>query len=155
MTKIFTTIFALTLACGAQAAEVTRKGAPAAPVSRVVTVPADYETLYFAGVLADLKPGEPVPDTEAQTTTVLEKLKTYLGEEGLTFADVVMMRVYLAPDKATGKADSVGMNRAYRRYFGTAEQPNKPARVTARLAGLFGPALVEIEVQAVRPVKGN
>jgi enamine deaminase RidA (YjgF/YER057c/UK114 family) len=41
---------------------------------------------------------------------------------------------------------------AYREYFGTAAQPNRPARSTMEVAGLVDPDwLVEIEVTAARP----
>ena len=37
------------------------------------------------------------------------------------------------------------------KYFGTADQPNKPARSTVQVAALVTPgALLEVEVQAVR-----
>ena len=49
------------------------------------------------------------------------------------------------------KLDFQGMNAAYNKYFGTADQPNKPARSTVQVAALVTPgALMEIEVQAVR-----
>jgi enamine deaminase RidA (YjgF/YER057c/UK114 family) len=41
------------------------------------------------------------------------------------------------------------MNAAYAKFFGTSEQPNKPARSTFQVAALVAQgALVEIEVQA-------
>ncbi|HTI67093.1 MAG TPA: Rid family hydrolase, partial [Caulobacteraceae bacterium] len=72
--------------------------------------------------------------------------------EGLSFADVTMMNVYLVGDPAKeGKMDAAGMNEAYRLYFGTPAQPNKPARVTVQVAALGGPTtLVEISLQAAR-----
>jgi enamine deaminase RidA (YjgF/YER057c/UK114 family) len=43
------------------------------------------------------------------------------------------------------------MNEAYRQFFGTPEQPNKPARVTVQVAALGSPAtLVEISLQAAK-----
>jgi enamine deaminase RidA (YjgF/YER057c/UK114 family) len=43
------------------------------------------------------------------------------------------------------------MMAAYSRFFGTKEQPNKPARSTMQVAALVAPwALVEIEVIAVK-----
>jgi enamine deaminase RidA (YjgF/YER057c/UK114 family) len=66
--------------------------------------------------------------------------------------DVVMMHVYLAGDPAKGgKLDFSGMSAAYSRFFGTKDQPNKPARSAMQVAALAAPgALVEIEVIAVR-----
>jgi len=43
------------------------------------------------------------------------------------------------------------MNAAYAKFFGTTEQPNKPARSTVQVAALVAAgALLEIEVQAAR-----
>jgi enamine deaminase RidA (YjgF/YER057c/UK114 family) len=48
--------------------------------------------------------------------------------------------------------DFTGFMEGYSMYFGTAEQPNLPARSTMQVAALVNPAyLVEIEVTAVRP----
>jgi mono/diheme cytochrome c family protein len=50
-----------------------------------------------------------------------------------------------------GKLDFAGMNAAYAKFFGTPDQPNKPARSTFQVAALVAAgALVEIEVQAAR-----
>ena len=44
------------------------------------------------------------------------------------------------------------MMSAYREFFGTAAQPNRPARSTMQVAGLVDPGwLVEIEVTAAGP----
>jgi enamine deaminase RidA (YjgF/YER057c/UK114 family) len=48
--------------------------------------------------------------------------------------------------------DFTGFMAGYTKFFGTKEQPNKPARSTFQVAGLAGPGiLVEIEVVAVHP----
>ena len=75
-----------------------------------------------------------------------------LQEQGLSLGDVVMMRVYMAADPALGNAlDFAGMNAAYGKFFGTAEQPNKPARTTVQVAALVSAgAFLEVEVQAAR-----
>jgi len=53
-----------------------------------------------------------------------------------------------APD---GTLDFAGMNATYNKYFGTADQPNKPARTTVQVAALVtAGALLEVEVQAAR-----
>ena len=66
--------------------------------------------------------------------------------------DVVKMTVFLAGDPAKGgKLDFVGLQASYTQYFGTADQPNKPARSAMQVAALAAPwALVEIEVIAIR-----
>ncbi len=48
--------------------------------------------------------------------------------------------------------DFAGFMTGYTKYFGTKEQPNKPARTAFQVAGLAAPGvLVEIEAIAVRP----
>jgi enamine deaminase RidA (YjgF/YER057c/UK114 family) len=63
-----------------------------------------------------------------------------------------MMHVFLVGDPAKGgKLDFAGMMAAYTKFFGTKEQPNKPARSAMQVAALAAPwALVEIEVIAVK-----
>jgi enamine deaminase RidA (YjgF/YER057c/UK114 family) len=144
---------ALLVAGGAQA-QIKRVGPPTSGISSVVSVPPGYGVVYVAGMTAG-GAGTPIPDgmdTKAQTVIVLDKLKAALAAEGLSFADVTMMNVYLAGDPAKeGKMDSPGMNEAFKQYFGTAEQPNKPARVTVQVAALGSPkTFVEISLQAAR-----
>jgi enamine deaminase RidA (YjgF/YER057c/UK114 family) len=89
-------------------------------------------------------------NTEQQSESTFLKIQSLLKEQGLTMGDVVMMRVYLAADPKTG-LDTAGMNASFRKFFGTKEQPNKPARSTFQVAALVAQgALVEIEVQAAR-----
>jgi enamine deaminase RidA (YjgF/YER057c/UK114 family) len=145
---------ALVIMAGVAHAQVKRVGAPASTISSVVSVPPGYGVVYVAGLTAG-GGGTPIPDgmdTKAQTLIVLDKLKAALAAEGLTLSDVTMMNVYLAGDPAKeGKMDSAGMNEAFRQYFGTADQPNKPARVTVQVAALGSPkTFVEISLQAAR-----
>ncbi len=118
------------------------------------------DTLYLSGQLAaPLTPADAAKgtaavygDTEAQTMSTLTKIQALLKTEGLGMGDVVMMHVYLAGDPAKGnKLDFPAMMAAYTRFFGTKEQPNKPARSAMQVAALAAPwALVEIEVIAVK-----
>lgn len=108
-------------------------------------------TLYVSGSLdPEMKLH---PTTEQQTAGLLTYLQKFLKTEGLTFGDVVMVRVYLGADPAKeGKMDFIGMQTAYKQFFGTPEQPNKPARTTVQVvlpAGEAG-ALIEIDLVAVR-----
>ena len=90
-------------------------------------------------------------NTQAQAETVFTKIQGLLKEQGLGMGDVVMMRVYMAADPKDGKADTAGMNAAYAKFFGTPDQPNKPARATVVVAALVAQgAFLEIEVQAAR-----
>ena len=97
--------------------------------------------------------GSPIfPDTKAQTISILTKIGDILKAEGYGYGDVVMMRVLLVGDPAMGgKMDFAGMMKGYTQFFGTADQPNKPARVTVQVAALVAPGmLAEIEVQAAK-----
>jgi enamine deaminase RidA (YjgF/YER057c/UK114 family) len=90
-------------------------------------------------------------DMATQAGRVFKKIQSALREQGLDMKDVVKLTVMLATDKTTGKLDFAGMQSAYLQYFGTAEQPNKPARSAFQAAALAVPwALVEIEAIAVR-----
>jgi enamine deaminase RidA (YjgF/YER057c/UK114 family) len=118
------------------------------------------DTLYVSGQLAspvtpaDATKGTPAfyGDTKAQTTSIIQKIQAILKDQGLGLGDVVMMHVYLAGDPAKdGKLDFAGLQAAYTQYFGTSDQPNKPARAAMQVAALAAPwAFVEIEVIAVR-----
>ena len=118
------------------------------------------DMFYLSGQLptpatpADSAKGTPAVygNTQAQSENVFLKIQNALKEQGLGMGDIVMMRVYLAADPAMGgKFDSAGMNAAFSKFFGTPEQPNKPARSTFGVAALVAAdALLEIEVQAAR-----
>lgn len=116
------------------------------PFASSVQVPAGYDTYYISGV-----PGQ-AGDTAAQTADTLARLKSQLAALGLTFGDVVQAHVFLVGDASKGgKMDFAGMNSAWFKEFGTAAQPNKPARATVQVSGLAGDAaLVEIEMVAVK-----
>jgi len=110
------------------------------------------DTLYVSGWLdPDLKTHT---DTASQTVGILKDLQKFLESQKLTLGDVVMMRVCLGADPAKdGKGDFAGMMAGYSQFFGTSDQPYKPARTTLQVvlpAGIRG-ALVEIDLVAVRP----
>ena len=92
-------------------------------------------------------------DTQAQTVGAIQTIEAALKAQKLTLGDVVMMHVYLAGDPANGgKMDFKGFMAGYTQFFGTKDQPNKPARSAMQVAALAAPtALVEIEVIAVKP----
>jgi len=111
------------------------------------------DTLYVSGQLASPASQGVWGDTKTQAASALSKIEALLKEQGLGMGDVVMMHVYLVGDPSNGgKMDFAGLNAAYSQFFGTKDQPNKPARTTVQVAALAqqGP-LVEIEVIAVRP----
>jgi enamine deaminase RidA (YjgF/YER057c/UK114 family) len=93
-------------------------------------------------------------DTTLQTVSLLKDVQTFLQTQKLTLGDVMMMHVYLGGDPAKdGKMDFAGMMAGYTQFFGTKDQPNKPARTTVQVvlpAGARG-GLVEIDFVVVRP----
>ena len=132
------------------------------PFASSVIVPPGYTTYYISGsgpsVIDPNAPKgsiESLGTTAQQTTSTLEGLKDRLAKLGLTFGDVVQARVFLAADPANGgKMDFAGMNGAWLKFFGTPDQPNKPARATFQAANLVAPgALIEIEFVAAKKVK--
>lgn len=149
---------ALALGSAANAAEIKRVGAGDFPIAASVEVPAGTRLVYISGTVpeaVDSKAAqgsvERFGDTEAQTRSVLRKIEQALKAHGLGLGDVVMMRVFLVAPPGEKRMDFAGMMRGYSAFFGTAQQPNKPARSTMEVAGLVDPGwLVEIEVTAAR-----
>ena len=148
--------------CSMQAqVKVTRDYAT--PKARFATSIWAGDTLYVAGQMAspvtpeDKAKGTPAVygDTEAQATSVFKKLDEILKAQGLTLADIVQMDIFCAPDPNKGnKMDFDGVNAAYAKFFGTADQPARPVRAAVQVAGLSTPwGLVEIQVVADKPAK--
>jgi enamine deaminase RidA (YjgF/YER057c/UK114 family) len=118
------------------------------------------DTLYLSGQLASpVTPADPAKgtaavygDTKTQAFSALTKIQTLLKAQGLDMKDVVKMTVFLAGDPANGgKLDFPGLQASYTQFFGTKDQPNKPARSAMQVAALAAPwALIEIEVIAVK-----
>jgi len=89
---------------------------------------------------------EEVGDTKAQTLSILTKMKATLEAMGLGMGDIVKMNVFLVSPTPGGHMDSAAMNEVFKTFFGTPEQPNRPARTTVQVAALGRPTtLVEIE----------
>ena len=149
----------LAVACGVQAQVVVTHLQPneKSPIANGVWA---GDTLYLSGQLASpvtpadeaKGPAAVYGDTKTQATSALSKIQALLKEQGLDMKDVVKMSVFLAGDPEKGnKLDFAGLQAAYTQFFGTKDQPNKPARSAFQVAALAAPwALVEIEVIAVR-----
>jgi len=149
----------------AHAADVVRTPLPNGnpfPISLAVTVPAGADTVYVSGALPqvankDAPKGsvESFGDMETQTTSVLTQIKATLEQLGLGMGDIVKMTVFMAADPTNdNKLNFPGLMAGYSKFFGTAEQPNKPARSAVQVAALVAPgALLEVEVIAVKPPK--
>ena len=159
LTAALAALAATALAAPASA-QVKRIGPANSPILQAAVVPAGADIMYVSGITPPTTsaPGAtPVTfgDTETQTVGVLKRIQEILKAEGLGMGDVFMMRVLLVGDPALGgKMDFAGMMKGYNQFFGTAEQPNKVARITSQVAGLVAPGMmVEIEVQAAKPKK--
>jgi enamine deaminase RidA (YjgF/YER057c/UK114 family) len=159
---VLATLLACGLAPAAAWAQNVHIGPATSPIAQAVMVPAGSDTLYVSGITppplnAAAPAGTPPAfgDTKTQVAGILGRIHEILKAQGYDFGDVVMMRVYLVGDPAMGgKMDFAGMMAAYNQAFGTAAQPNKPARVTTQVAALAAPGLLaEIEVQAAKPHK--
>ncbi len=120
------------------------------PISQGVWV---GKTLYLSGMMAPTLSSPTPGDTQAQTVGAIQTIEAALKAQKLTLGDVVLMHVYLAGDPANGgKMDFKGFMAGYTQFFGTKDQPNKPARSAMQVAALAAPTgLVEIEVVAVKP----
>ncbi|MFL6723541.1 MAG: RidA family protein [Sphingomicrobium sp.] len=154
------------------AAPPRRIGPEASPIATSVSVPPGGRLVYVSGTVPDAinprlevcvmdgvspaREGCPHPverygDTETQTRSVLRKVEAALKDQGFGLGDVVMMRIFLVAPPGQPRMDFAGMMKAYREFFGTAAQPNKPARSTMQVAGLVDPGwLVEIEATAAK-----
>ncbi|MDG6094737.1 RidA family protein [Acetobacter sp. AN02] len=128
------------------------------PIATAVEVPAGATTVYLSGMgapvsdkSADPKSLRAYGDMEAQTAGALTRIQSELGKIGLKMGDVIKMQVFMVSDKDTGKLDFAGMMKSYKKFFGTAGQPNLPVRSAFEVAHLANPGwLIEIEVTAVR-----
>jgi enamine deaminase RidA (YjgF/YER057c/UK114 family) len=144
---------ALIVPAAASAQEITRVyGNPDSPIASLVAVPAGSDLVFVSGATPGAQ-GQPRPvGTEAQTLDVLAKIDALLKAQNMTMGDVVMMRVSLGvdPDKG-GHADRAGMNAAFKTFFGTKDQPNKPARTTVAVTDMNPGMFVEIDAVAAKP----
>lgn len=149
------------------------------PSALNAAAPAGSEQRYVdTAVFPDgvLPPG--VTITEAQGINVLRRIGENLARQGLSYDDVITMRVFLQNPAGAATADFAGWNRAYRQYFantslstgkpidvplGTAApaqpfvvNPARPSRFALEIENLpVAGWLVEVEVDAVYPSKGR
>ena len=160
--KRFAALAFFAVACtSATAADVIRHKIPNSdfPIAQAVEIPSGQSLVFLSGVgpdAADKNAAKDSPavfgDTRTQTASTLTKIDTTLKSLGLSMKDVVKMQVFLVGDPAQGdKIDFAGFMDSYKKFFGTAEQPNLPVRSAMKVAGLAVPGwLIEIEVTAVR-----
>ena len=133
------------------------------PISRAVEVTPDTTLIFHSGMTpgpvnpeAEKGSREYYGDTETQALNIFKRFEESFKELGVDFADVIKMQVFMVGDPTMeGKMDFGGFMKAYTKYFGTKEQPNKPARSAFQIAGLAGGPnmLIEIEVVIAKPTK--
>ena len=129
------------------------------PIASAVEVPTGRSLVFLSGTVPPVADDKAergslaaYGDTRTQTQGVLKAIERQLQAQGLGMGDVVKMQVFLVGDPGKGgKMDFDGFMAAYREFYGTAAQPNLPARSVMQVAGLVVPGwLVEIEVIAAR-----
>ncbi|WP_419570256.1 RidA family protein [Rheinheimera sp.] len=158
--KAVITVAALLLVAASAQAEVKRYPLPGNSTFPIASAVEVGKLVFESGKVP--APADPKADktsaaywgnTEQQTVSVLAQIEASLKAKGLGMGDVVKMTVFLVGDPALeGKMDFTGFMKGYTQFFGTAAQPNLPARSAFQIAGLVAPGmLVEIEVIAVRP----
>jgi 2-iminobutanoate/2-iminopropanoate deaminase len=116
---------------------------PVAPYSHAVEAGG---FVFVTGQLAT-DPGDdslPIPSgIEAQTRKVMDNLNRVLKGCGLTFANVVCVRIYLTDFKG----DYARMNDIFSTYFAA---DKRPARTTVGVTDLARGGIVEIDMIAVK-----
>lgn len=145
------------------------------PAAMNTAAPAGSEERYIdTGLFPGGKLPAGVTITEAQGINVLARIGENLGRAGLSYDDVITMRVFLQNPDGEEEMDFAGWNRAYRQYFantslatgkpvpvrlGTAEpaeplvaNPARPSRFALEIENLpVDGWLVEVEVDAAYP----
>jgi enamine deaminase RidA (YjgF/YER057c/UK114 family) len=129
------------------------------PISAAVTVRAGSDLVFVSGALPPVidksAPAGSVAaygDMQTQSVGVMTRIRATLGRMGMDLGDIVKMTVFMVGDPAHGgKLDFAGFMAGYTKFFGTKDQPNKPARSAMQVAALVAPGpLLEIEVIAAK-----
>ena len=121
-----------------------------------IEIPPHAAQLYVSGngpsaVNEDAEGVARYGSTEEQARSTFTKIKAAVEKAGWSMGDIIMVRVFLVADAEMGKMDFAGFNTAYREFFGTEEQPNKPVRAVVEISGLAVDGwLVEIDVRGAR-----
>lgn len=157
--KVWLLTFSILSVSVSLAQTVEFSGSPASAISSGAIVPEGKKMYWTSGTTGGVVDStaqegtrERFGDTKTQALSILSNFQKALREKGLTMKDVLMLRVYLAPDKGTGRHDYQGWYDAYAQYFSTADNPTKPIRSTIGIAGLANTdKFIEIELVAVYP----
>ena len=117
---------------------------PVAPYSHAVEA---GPFLFVTGQLATDPDDDALPippGIEAQTHKVMDNLARVLKGCGLSFANVVQVRIFLTDFNG----DYAKMNEIYATYFAA---DRRPARTTVGVTALARGGIVEIDMIAMRP----
>ncbi|MDD4126977.1 MAG: Rid family detoxifying hydrolase [Methanomicrobium sp.] len=97
---------------------------------------------YTAGQIGILPSGEIISsDLSDQTDQVMKNLKAVLASEGLSFSDVLSVKIYLTDIEGFDVVNSI-----YGSYFPS----NAPARSVIEVSSLPGGAKIEMDMIAVK-----
>ncbi len=163
VSKAFTAVVLTAFGASLSYADVTRYPLPGGstfPISQAVEVTADTGLVFLSGatpLVANASVGvghrDYYGDTKTQTISAMNRIKENLESKGLELGDIIKLTVFLVGDPAKdGVMDRDGFMEGYVEFFGTAEQPNLPARSAFQIARLSQPLMfVEIEAIAARP----
>jgi 2-iminobutanoate/2-iminopropanoate deaminase len=116
---------------------------PVAPYSHAVEA---GQFVFVTGQLATDPDDDSLPipaGIEAQTAKVMDNLGRVLGGCGLTFANVVFVRIFLTDFKR----DYAAMNDIFSGYF---DPDRRPGRTTVGVTDLARGGIVEIDMIATR-----
>ncbi len=150
-------LFLIALKTNAQSVVFT--GTPSSLISTTAIV-AEGKKLFFSSGLTASAQNISLPETDyakygdtyTQAKNILDKFQSILKEAGLSMSDVFSMRVFVTPDLKSGKHEFDAWNKAYKEYFGTSTNPNKPVRSTYGISTLVSPTkFIEIEIIAAFP----
>ncbi len=116
---------------------------PLGGYSHTVRVPADSDLLFLAGQVGVDGDGNVMSGAREQTRQALDNIAACLAAEGMTFADIVRLTVYLTDSKDIGE-----MREARQAVFDATQLPTSTLLI---VNGLAQPdLLVEIDVVAAR-----
>jgi mono/diheme cytochrome c family protein len=143
----------------AAASGVIRHTTPGSRIAQAVEISPEVRTIYFSGMVPTMaNPNAPRDsramwgDTRTQTISIFTRMKEMLAARGTGFGDIIKMQAFLVGDpEKGGQMDFAGFNEGYAQFFGTADQPNVPARSVMQVVALANPGwLVEIEVTVAK-----
>ncbi|MCS6739298.1 RidA family protein [Acinetobacter baumannii] len=139
--------------------KITRMGSDQAQYAESISIPSDTSLVYVSGILADIADSsapagtiKAYGDTQTQTISILNKIKTILEKQNLKMNHVIQLRAFLVgTEEHEGRLDFKGFQKAYAEFFTDSDVQTKPTRTAIQVVGLPLPGtLVEIDVIAAK-----